>query len=70
MNHIEKKLEHLTNQLKTVREEDDFNEIILNQLKQQLTQLEGELNTPPTISIKEDASSFIGKISISMSPGK
>jgi uncharacterized phage infection (PIP) family protein YhgE len=64
INKIENKMTQLTEQLKETRQENDFNEIGLNQLKERLTQLEEELVKPSNISIKEDFSSFISKISV------
>jgi hypothetical protein len=66
---IEDKLAKLTEQLKETRQEDDFNEIHLIQLEERLAQLEGELTKPPTISIREDSSSFVFKISV-INPSK
>jgi uncharacterized phage infection (PIP) family protein YhgE len=66
---IEIKLSQLTEQLKQTREENDFNEIVLNQFNQKLIQLQDELAKPSNISIREDSSSFISKISINISSG-
>ena len=54
---IEVKLTKLTEKLKEIRQEDDFNEIHLDRLKEKLHQLEEQLKKPSTISIKEDNSS-------------
>jgi DNA repair exonuclease SbcCD ATPase subunit len=67
---IEIKLTKLTEELKQIREENDFNEIDLNELKEKLKQLEDKLNKPSNISIREDSSSFIKKISVIISSGK
>ena len=68
---IEMKLEQLTNQLKYNRQENDFNEIILNQLKQKFQELENELNTPSSVSIQQDgSSSFINKLTVITSSSK
>ena len=62
---IEMKLEQLTNQLKYTRQENDFNEIILNQLEQKFQELENELNTPSSVSIQQDgSSSFINRLTV------
>ena len=70
INNIENKLAKLTEQLKQTREENDVNEIVLNQFKQKLKQLEEELAKPPHISIREESSSFVSKISVIISSGK
>ena len=70
INDIEIKLVKLTEQLKQTRNENDVNEIVLNQFKQKLKQLEEELAKPPHISIREESSSFISKISVIIASGK
>jgi len=67
---IEVKLTKLTEELKQIREENNFNEIDVNELKEKLKQLENELNKPSTISIQEDSSSLINKISVIISSRK
>jgi hypothetical protein len=67
---MEIKLTKLTEQLKELRQEDEFNEIGLNQIKTNLTQLAKELNQPPNIYIRQDSSSFINKISVIVASGK
>jgi chromosome segregation ATPase len=65
--HIEKieiELAELTEQLKQTRKEDDFNEIHLKKLKKQLKKLKEELDNPPNVSIQQQSSSFINKISV------
>jgi hypothetical protein len=62
MNQIEIRLIKLTEELKQIRQEDDFNEINLNQLNQKLQQLEEELDKPSNISIQQESSTFINKI--------
>jgi hypothetical protein len=59
---IEVKLIHMTEQLKQIRQENDFNEIHLKEFKEKLRQLEEQLNKPSNISIRQDSSSFIKKI--------
>ena len=70
INTTETKLAKLTEQLRQIRGENDVNEIVLNQFKQKLKQLEEELATPPHISIREESSSFVSKISVIISSGK
>jgi hypothetical protein len=57
-------LKNFTEQLQKIREENDFNEIVLSQLKEKLKELEEKLNKPSNISIQEDSSSFIKRISV------
>jgi hypothetical protein len=64
---LETKLDHLTNQLRESREEDDFNEINLHQFQEELKQLTHELTKPANISIRELSTPFISKISVEVS---
>ena len=72
--HIQKiqiEFKKLTEQMKEIRDENDFNEINLNELKIKLNQLEKQFNQPENILIKEDSTStFINKISVTISSGK
>jgi len=72
--HIQKiqiEFKKLTEQMKEIRDENDFNEINLNELKIKLNQLEKQFNQPENILIKEDSTStFINKISVIISSGK
>ncbi len=70
INQIEMKLRHFTEEIHHIREENDFNEIHLYQLKKKLQGLEDQLNNPSNITIQEDASTFIRKISIWISTGR
>ncbi|CAF3572118.1 unnamed protein product, partial [Rotaria sp. Silwood2] len=63
-NQLEIDLVKLTDQLRQTRQENDFNEIDLNQLKEKLTQLKKDLDQPPKVSITQDSTCFIKKISI------
>jgi hypothetical protein len=63
-------LKNFTEQLQTIREDDDFNEIVLSQLREKLKELEEQLNKPSNISIQEDSSSFIKQISVVISSRK
>jgi uncharacterized phage infection (PIP) family protein YhgE len=69
INKIEVKLAHLTEQLRQTRDENDVDEAILNDFKQNLRKLEEEHIKLPNVSIKEDSSSFIKKISVVISSG-
>ncbi|CAF3936331.1 unnamed protein product [Adineta steineri] len=63
-NDIEKKFNDLNQQIKQVHQENEFNEIDLNYLRNQLIEMTEELNNPSKISIKENSQSFINEISI------
>lgn len=66
MKRIEIELTELTQQLKYVRQENDFNELDLTQLTNKLRQLQEDLQHPTTISIQQDTASFISKISVAV----
>jgi len=61
---IEIDLAKLTDDLRHIRQENDFNEIDLREFKQKLTQLEEKLNKPLNISIQQGSASLINKISV------
>ena len=61
---MEKKLIDLAQRIKEIHQEDAFNEIDLNDLRQRLEKLEKELNQPTNVSIKQQSASFIDKISL------
>ncbi|CAF1374226.1 unnamed protein product [Rotaria sp. Silwood1] len=67
---IEVNLAQLTDKLKETRQENDFNEIILNQFKNTLTQLAKELDKPLNISIKQENTVLINPISVVVSSSK
>ncbi|CAF1224513.1 unnamed protein product [Adineta steineri] len=64
LNDIEIKFNDLSEQVKQIHEENEFNEINLNYLRIQLRKITEELNNPSTISIEEDSQPFINEISI------
>jgi seryl-tRNA synthetase len=64
INQTETNLVELTDQLKEIRQENDFNEIDLSQLKQRLAQLAEEFDKPPNMSIQQGSGSLINKISV------
>ncbi|CAF1390806.1 unnamed protein product [Adineta steineri] len=64
INDIEKKFNDLTEQIKHLQKENDFNEINLNHLTNQLIEITQELNNPSNISIQQDSQSVIDGISI------
>jgi hypothetical protein len=70
INEIEVNLNKLTEELRQTRQENDFNEIDLIKFKDKLTQLTKELEQPPNISIQEDSSLPVNKISVVVSSGK
>ncbi|CAF1311589.1 unnamed protein product [Adineta steineri] len=61
---VEKKFIKLSQKLKEIREEDEFNEIDLNNFQLKLTQITEEFLQSSNISIKDDSQEFIKKISI------
>jgi hypothetical protein len=70
INQIEINLSKLTNEIRQIRKENDFNEIDLDQLKNKLTQLEKELDKPSNISVQQESISLINKIYIVVSSRK
>ena len=67
---IEADLSQLTNQLKELRQEDDFNEINVRQVETSLAELKAKLDKPSNISIEHGSTAFINKISIAVSSRK
>jgi hypothetical protein len=68
---IKTKLDRLTNQLREIRRENDFNEIEIKNFKQKIEQLTEELHKPSNVSIQEDIdASLISKISVIVSSSK
>ncbi|CAF1540436.1 unnamed protein product [Adineta steineri] len=67
INDIEKKFNDLNEQIQHLQKANDFNEINLNYLKDQLTGITQELNNPSNISIEQDSQSLINDISIILS---
>lgn len=64
---IEKELFSITEQLKYMRRENEFNEIYIEKLKAKLTQLTQEVAQPGNVRIQQDSTSFINKISVVVS---
>jgi len=64
---IETELNKLTDQLRESRQEDDFNEINLRLFQEELDKLTNTLIKPSNISIREESTSFINKISVHVS---
>ena len=67
---IENKLIKLSDLLKQTQQEDEFNEVDLNQLESMLTKLRIQFLEPPNVSIHQDSTSFIEKISVIVSSGE
>ncbi|CAF3858078.1 unnamed protein product, partial [Adineta steineri] len=64
VNNIEKKFNDLCEQIKQIHAENEFNEINLNDLRNQLNEITEELNISSNISIHQESQSFINEISI------
>ncbi|CAF3884265.1 unnamed protein product, partial [Adineta steineri] len=64
INDIEKKFIELSQKLKEIREENEFNEIDLYHFQLKLTQITEEFLQPSNISIRQDSKEFINKISV------
>ncbi|CAF1127854.1 unnamed protein product [Adineta steineri] len=67
INDIETKFNNLNKQIQQLQIQNDFNEINLIYLRNQLRTITEELNNPLNISIPEDPQSFINEISIILS---
>jgi vacuolar-type H+-ATPase subunit I/STV1 len=59
---IENKLNDLAKHIKKIRQENEFNEMELNQLREKFKKLQEELDKPPYVSIDEESTSFINRI--------
>ncbi|CAF0998936.1 unnamed protein product [Adineta steineri] len=64
INDIEKKFNDLNEQIKQIHSENEFNEINLNYLRNQLIKIREELNNPPKTSIIQDFQLFINDVPI------
>ena len=67
---MENKLTKLTEEMKQIRKDEEFNEIDLKQLQEKLSKLQNELDQPRNIKIQEESVPFISKISVVISSGK
>ncbi|CAF1049955.1 unnamed protein product [Adineta steineri] len=67
LNDIEMKFNDLSERIKQIRQENEFNEISLNYLRNQLKAMTQEFNNPSNISIQHNSQSFINEISITIS---
>jgi len=61
---IKSDLDKLTDQLEEMRRENDFNEIDIDQFRETLSLLTEELSQPSTISIQQNSTSLVNKISV------
>ena len=61
---IEKKSNDLAKQINNMHEENEFNEIDLTNLKRKLEKLKKGLNQPTNVSIQQQPTSFLTKISL------
>ncbi|CAF1194135.1 unnamed protein product [Adineta steineri] len=64
INDIEIKFKDLNEQINQMQTQNEFNEIDLNYLRNQLIEITEELNNPLKISMKDDSQSFINEILI------
>ncbi|CAF0932841.1 unnamed protein product [Adineta steineri] len=64
INDMEKKFSELSQKLKQIRQENEFNEIDLNHFQLKLTQITEEFLQPSNISLRQDSQEFIKKISV------
>ncbi|CAF1407535.1 unnamed protein product [Adineta steineri] len=64
INNIEMKFNDLNKQIQQLQKENDFNEIQLNHLRNQLRKITEELHSPSNISIQRESQSLINDISI------
>jgi chromosome segregation ATPase len=70
INQTETNLANLTDEMRKIRKENDFNEIDLNQLKNKLTELAEEVNKPANVSVQQETTALINKIRIVVSSCK
>ncbi len=61
---IENKLDNIIQQQTSIRGKNEFNEIHLEDFKQKLNKLKEELDKPTNVSIQQQSSTFIKKISV------
>ncbi|CAF1543931.1 unnamed protein product [Adineta steineri] len=64
INDIENKFDDLSEQIRQIHKENEFNEMNLNYLRNQLIEITEELNDPSKILIQEDSQSFVNEILI------
>lgn len=59
---MEEKSKDLAQRINQIIEENEFNEVDLKNLKEQLEGLQGKLDQPPDVSIEEESTEFINYI--------
>ncbi|CAF1428893.1 unnamed protein product [Adineta steineri] len=64
INDIEMKFSDLNEQIKQIQNENEFNEINLNYLRNEFKKIREELDNPSNISIQQDSQPFINEISV------
>ena len=67
---VEKKFDQLTEQMKAMRQENEFNDLDLNQIKQKLNQMKRELLHSENLCVRKHSTSFINSISLCAPSGK
>ena len=67
---LENKLNNLAREIKVMRQENEFNDLDIEQLKENLKQLQEELLQPPNLFIEQQSTSFINCISVRISSSK
>ncbi|CAF3890168.1 unnamed protein product [Adineta steineri] len=67
LNDIERRFNDLNEQIEQIQKENEFNEINLEYLRNQLMKMTQELNHPSSISIEQNSQPFINGISIILS---
>lgn len=66
LNATEIKLNDIAKQIKQINQENLFNEIDLEELREKLKVLKEELDQPPNVSIQQQSSTYINKIYASL----
>ncbi|CAF1084861.1 unnamed protein product [Adineta steineri] len=67
---IEIHLKKFSEQIREIRQENNFDETDLNQFKEKFKQIQRQLQQPPNVSLKHDMTPLIYKISVVRSSGK
>ncbi|CAF1522077.1 unnamed protein product [Adineta steineri] len=67
---VDMKFKDLTEQIKQIHEENEFNEINLSYLKNQLIEITEDMNKPSNITIRQNSKSFVTEISIILPKSK
>jgi chromosome segregation ATPase len=67
---IEAKLTKLTDQIRNIRQENDFNEVDLNKFNNRLKQLQQQIHQSSNVSIQQSSTLFVNEISVVVATGK